>query len=123
MSKTLLVGLSAALLLPAVASAQTPPAPSASSPSTNVDRGPPPPPRDGMGPRGHGAFIKLRGPGGAEIMVRCADGETTRDCADVASQLLEKAKASTSERSMSGGGWHDEGDRGGRWDREGRGRY
>ena len=60
----------------------------------------------GMRPGGHGAFIRMRGPGGVHVAVRCADGESTRACAETVMQLVERS------RGMSGGG----GDRRRDWD-------
>lgn len=50
---------------------------------------------------GRGAYIKMEGRDGAEITVRCADGETTRACADVVTQLLDKARSGAADRRGS----------------------
>lgn len=84
---------------PATPPVSPPPgAPSADNPT------PPPPPRDGR--PGRGAFIKMQAPGGAEISVRCADGDSTRACADIVVQLLERTRSSSGERRRD---WSDRG--------------
>ena len=47
---------------------------------------------------GRGAYIKMQGPGGSEITVRCADGESTRACADVVMQLVERSRTASADR-------------------------
>ena len=73
----------------------TPPPPLAGSPPPSGMRpgGPPPPPH-----MGHGAFIKLKGPGGAEIAVRCADGEPTGACAGIVERLMNRVAQMRMER-------------------------
>jgi uncharacterized protein YdeI (BOF family) len=61
--------------------------------------------RDGR--PGRGAYIKMQGPGGSEITVRCADGESTRACAEVVGQLIERARTSSAERRRDWGGDRD----------------
>jgi hypothetical protein len=98
--KTLAAAFALALLAgPAFAQA-TPPAgssPPSPSASTTDSQTAPAGGRDGMR-HGRGAYIKMQGPGGAEVAVRCADGETTRACADVVLQLLDRARSGSSER-------------------------
>ena len=84
---------------PALAQA-TPPAQSSSpspSASTTDSQTAPTTGRDARG-HGRGAYIKMEGPGGSEVTVRCADGETTRACAEVVLQLVERARGGGSER-------------------------
>ncbi|MGA0597196.1 hypothetical protein [Enterovirga sp. CN4-39] len=96
--KTLAAALVAALLAGAAQAqpAPPPPGPGAPPPPPGDNQGPPPGPRDGR--PGRGAFIKLEAPGGAEIAVRCADGESTRACMDVVVQLLERTRSMHGDR-------------------------
>ena len=104
-----------ALSTPVLAQA-TPPGPPApsSSTATSTDTSSGPSMTGRLG--GRGAFIKMQGPGGAEVMVRCADGESTRACADVVMQLLEKVRGAGPERRRDM-------DRGERGDRGGESRF
>jgi hypothetical protein len=65
---------------------------------------------------GRGAYIKLEGPQGGEITIRCADGETTRACADIAIQLMDRARSAGSDyrrdRDTRGGDYYRDRDRG-----------
>ncbi len=65
---------------------------------------------------GRGAYIKLEGPQGGEITIRCADGETTRACADIAMQLMDRARSAGSDyrrdRDTRGGDYYRDRDRG-----------
>ncbi len=105
--KTLAAAFALALIAgPALAQATPPASPSASPATTTSDnQSAATPTRDGR--PGRGAFIKMQAPGGAEISVRCADGDTTRACADVVLQLLERAKSAASERRRDWGGDRD----------------
>ncbi|MCJ2135239.1 hypothetical protein MKK69_14450 [Methylobacterium sp. J-026] len=89
----------AALLSGTVAFAQTPPPPPGGPrPGPEAGAPPPPPPggpRRGPGPDGppppppRGAhFVIARGD--ARLDVKCADDETTKACADITLQLLDK---------------------------------
>jgi hypothetical protein len=109
MKTMIAVALGAALIAgPALAQATPPASPSPASPpaSTTDSQTAPAASRDGARP-GRGAYIKMEAPGGAEITVRCADGESTKACADTVLQLVERT------RSMSGERRRD-------WDRDGR---
>ncbi|NNM71518.1 hypothetical protein [Enterovirga aerilata] len=76
---------------PAAASPSSPPASTAESQTAPAQM------RE-TGRPGRGAHIKIDGPGGVEVSIRCADGETTRACADIAIQLMERARSVSSER-------------------------
>lgn len=110
MQRTLLAALALTVSV-AAASAQP-------SPPTGPGASPPPPPpaappaglpapgsqnQDmGMAMRhAHGMLgpsIRMKGPGGAEVSMRCAAGESSRTCAEVVGQLLERAMASRADR-------------------------
>jgi hypothetical protein len=74
------------------------------------DAGPPPPPPGERGPRGpkgdrpppppRGAAIRIEhsADGIVRLEVKCAESDTTKDCADVAAQLLDKLSAATARR-------------------------
>ena len=98
-----------ALTAPALAQVTPPSQPAPPSPAT-ADA----PSSPTISRTGRGAFIKMQGPGGTEIAVRCADGETTRACADVVTQLLDRVRGAAPERrrDMDRG---ERGDRGGEY--------
>ncbi|MGU3385563.1 hypothetical protein [Methylobacterium sp. D53M] len=92
----------AALLSGTVAFAQAPPPPGGPRPGPEAGAPPPPPgdPRRGPGPDGppppppppppsRAAHIVLER-GDARVDVKCADDDTTKACADVTLQMLEK---------------------------------
>jgi hypothetical protein len=117
--KTLAAALAATLLAtPALAQATPPAAGSSPSPSDNQSAATTS--RDaGFGNTarsGRGAYIKLEGPQGGEITIRCADGETTRACADIAMQLMDRARGMGSDnrrdRETRGGDYYRDRDRG-----------
>jgi hypothetical protein len=114
-----LVGLTALILsaAPALAQAPSPPPPAPGSPPPPHAAGP-----GEAGPRGgRGAFIKLRSPEGAEVSVRCSDGDSTSECVELVGKLLERAKAMRpSGDDRRGGGRDDDRDRNDRWERDGR---
>ena len=69
-------------------------------------------------PGGRGAFIKMRGPGGSHVAVRCADGESTRTCAETVMMLVERTRGTSGDRRRD---WDDDDDgRGGRERHRGR---
>lgn len=51
---------------------------------------------------GHGASIRIKAPHGAEITVRCADGDTTRMCADVVNGLVDRLMSGHERRREAG---------------------
>ena len=96
--KTMAAALAATLIATPVLAQATPPASQsapAATPSENQSAGTSS--RD-TGRTGRGAYIKMQGPNGSEITVRCADGDTTRACADVVMQLVDRARNMSSER-------------------------
>ncbi len=105
-----LAALGAALIAgPALAQSTPPASPApASPPASTADSqtAPASASREGARP-GRGAYIKMQGPGGSEITVRCADGESTRACAEVVGQLIERARTSSAERRRDWGGDRD----------------
>jgi hypothetical protein len=113
------IALATALTLAALSSAaaQTPLASPPSPPTTsqNQDR-PTPAPATGQG--GRGAYFKVERPD-LELTVRCADGDTTRACGEMVSQMIEKLSAMPSGDRARDRGRDDDG-RDGRSDR---GRY
>lgn len=78
---------------PALAQTTPPAAATPPSPAVGTTDSQTAPARDQAARSGRGAHIKVEAPGGAEISVRCADGETTRACADVVVQLLERTRS------------------------------
>ena len=108
--KFVLAALGAALIAgPAFAQATPPAPPAPPSPPTNMADG-----QTAPAPGGHeharpgrGAYIKMQGPGGSEITVRCADGESTRACAEVVGQLIERARTSSADRRRDWSGDRD----------------
>ena len=68
----------------------------------------------GMRTGGRGAFIRMRGPGGSHVAVRCADGESTRTCAETVMQLVERTRGMSGDRRRD---WDDDEPRGGGRDR------
>jgi hypothetical protein len=107
--KLVLAAFGAALIAaPALAQSTPPASPAPSSPPANTadsQTAPASVSRDGR--LGRGAYIKMQGPGGSEITVRCADGESTRACAEVVGQLIERARTSSAERRRDWGGDRD----------------
>ena len=94
-----------ALTLSAAAQTSAPPAPPSAAPEQRADMPPPPPPGGPRGPRSeheppYGAAVRIdRGPEGAfKVDVRCGERDTTKDCADVASVLLDKLAAEGQRR-------------------------
>lgn len=72
-----------------------------------------------MRPGARGAFISLRGHGGIRLTVRCADGETTRACAETVMQLMERSRSMAGDRRRD---WDDDDDSRGGGRERGRGR-
>ena len=108
--KLIFAAFGAALIAgPALAQATPPASPAPSSPPASMadsQTAPSPASRDGGRP-GRGAYIKMQGPGGSEITVRCADGESTRACAEIVGQLIERARTSSADRRRDWGGDRD----------------
>jgi hypothetical protein len=114
--KTLAAALAATLLATPVLAQATPPA-AGSSPSPSDNQSATTSRDAGFGNTarsGRGAYIKLEGPQGGEITIRCADGETTRACADIAMQLMDRARSmgSDNRRDTRGGDYYRDRDRG-----------
>lgn len=84
---------------PVLAQTTSPSSPSPPPAGPSRDTPPPPPPAGPTGGHGRGAFIKMQGHG-AEIAVRCADGDSTKACADVVMQLLDRARSGDRSRDM-----------------------
>ena len=127
-----LIGLTAAAFLSTSAFAQAPTSPPpTASPTPSTPSSPSTSPtsaskdRSGGDDGGYGAWIELKGPNGAEISVRCAEGETTDQCMESVGKLIDKVKSMRPDDRMERSGRGDEGDRRGDWDRgeRPRGRY
>lgn len=85
----------------ALAQAPTPPtqlAPPPAPPPATAEPTPPAP------PKGPAAWIRIKAPSGAEITLRCTEGETTRACAEIANGLAEKLMGGGERRREAGGG-------------------
>jgi hypothetical protein len=111
------IALAATLTFAAVLSAAAQPAPTPPPAGTtqNQDR---PAPAPATGQQGRGAYFKVQRPD-LELTVRCADGDTTRACGEMVSQMIEKLSAMPAGDRARERGRDDEG-RDGRSDR---GRY
>ena len=111
--KTLAAVCAAMLIASPVLAQATPPAstspssPTSSAPATTTTESQNAATSTRDGRPGRGASIKMQSPGGAEISVRCADGDTTRACADVVLQLLERSRGIASERRRDWSGDRD----------------
>lgn len=122
-----IIGLSTAAvfgLISTCALAQAPAEPSPPTPPESSRQNPPPPPNssgkneeradDGWRsqPRERGARFHIEN-GQTRIDLRCADGDSTKDCADAVLQVLEHLQASNSGNNDRRGD-----DRRDRWERD-----
>jgi hypothetical protein len=108
---TLLVGLSATAAFAQSPPADTSPLPKA-PPAVTADNPPPPP-----GPRGPGADMGHRPPpsergarihvenGRTRVDLRCANSDSTKECADALVQILDRLQTSVSTDNESGRGF------------------
>lgn len=126
--KKVLITTAAALSLSGGISAaqQSPDLPATSPPQSDADRTPAPPPpgsrgpsagdgnewrmspmRDRTSPRERGARFRIEN-GRTTIDLRCADGEPTKDCADLLLQVLDRLQGGSSSEDNDGRGYDRE---------------
>lgn len=102
----LIVCSSLAVAVPALAQTPTPP-PAAGDvkPQPRVEPSPNPPERSDREIGRRPAAISLRTQDGALIRIRCAEGETSKACSEVALQMLDRLQ--DSRRDMDRDSWRD----------------
>jgi len=105
--RSLCFGIAAALLATA-AFAQAPPSPSGATRQPTPGAAPPPPggpKQEGLPPPSAAAHFRVE-QGDSAIDVKCADGEPTHACADIAMQFLDRLGITQSRTTGAAPGQH-----------------